>query len=103
MKALKILLKRQMKRLWGRKVSDIAFGEFVLILQWTCDKYGKVLAKIEQWHPTSKLCHHCGHKNTDLQLKQTHWTCQSCHSHHDRDINAAINILLQAGGTRIMR
>ena len=85
-----------MKRLWGRKVSDIAFGEFALILEWTCHKYGKVLAKTDKWQPTTKPCHHCGHSNNDLQLTDRHWTCQQCQTHHDRDINAAINIL-QAG------
>ena len=85
-----------MKRLWGRKVSDIAFGEFVLILDWTCDKYGKVLAKVGKWQPTTKYCHHCGYRNPDIQLTDRYWTCQTCYTHHDRDINAAINIL-QAG------
>ncbi len=89
-----------MKRLWGRKVSDYAFGEFSLILNYACDKYGKVLAKADKWQPTTKSCHHCGHRNPDIQLKDRYWTCQACHTHHDRDINAAINIL-QAGKERV--
>ena len=85
-----------MKRLWGRKVSDYAFGEFALILNWTCNKHGKVLAKADKWQPTTKSCHHCGNRNPDIKLNDRYWTCQACQTHHDRDINAAINIL-QAG------
>ena len=55
---------------------------------------------MSQWQPTTKSCHHCGHRNLDIQLKDRYWTCQACHIHHDRDINAAINIL-QAGKERV--
>ena len=85
-----------MKKLWGRKVSDIAFGEFSLILQWTCAKYGKVFAKAGRWQPTTQACHVCEHKNQNLTLEDRYWTCPNCSTFHDRDINAAINIL-QAG------
>ena len=85
-----------MKKLWGRKVSDLAFGEFSLILQWTCAKYGKVFAKAGRWQATTKACHVCAHKNETLTLSDRYWTCQNCGASHDRDINAAINIL-QAG------
>ena len=82
-----------MKRLWGRKVSDLAFGEFVLILHWTCAKYGKTLLKAGRWTPTTKPCSACGHHNENLTLDDRQWTCPECGSDHDRDINAAINIL----------
>ena len=85
-----------MKKLWGRKVSDVAFGEFSLILQWTCAKYGKVFARAGKWQPTTKACHVCEHKNDTLTLSDREWTCPNCSTSHDRDINAAINIL-QAG------
>ncbi|MDE0322995.1 MAG: RNA-guided endonuclease TnpB family protein [Candidatus Poribacteria bacterium] len=94
--AIETLNLEGMKRLWGRKISDIAFGEFVLILQWTCAKYGKTLAKAGRWTPTTKPCSDCGHLNENLTLSDRQWTCPECGSHHDRDINAAINIL-QAG------
>ena len=94
--AIETLNLEGMKKLWGRKVSDIAFGEFSLILQWTCAKYGKVFAKAGQWQPTTKACHACGYKNETLTLKDRYWTCPNCSTSHDRDINAAINIL-QAG------
>ena len=94
--AIETLNLESMKKLWGRKVSDIAFGEFSLILEWTCAKYGKVFAKAGQWQPTTKACHVCKHKNESITLSDRYWTCPSCGTFHDRDVNAAINIL-QAG------
>jgi len=91
--ALETLNLDGMKKLWGRKVSDIAFGEFSLILKWTCAKYGKVFSKSGQWQATTKPCSDCGFKNEALTLDDRHWTCPSCGAEHDRDINAAINIL----------
>ncbi len=82
-----------MKRLWGRKISDIAFGEFALILQWTCAKYGKTFAQAGRWTATTKPCSACGHHNENLTLSDRQWTCSECGFHHNRDINAAINIL----------
>ena len=94
--AIETLNLEGMKKLWGRKVSDIAFSEFSLILQWTCAKYGKVFAKSGQWQPTTKACHVYKYKNQTLTLSDRYWTCPNCSASHDRDINAAINIL-QAG------
>ena len=85
-----------MKRLWGRKVSDLAFGEFALILQWTCAKYGRIFLKADRWQPTTKPCSDCGHHNENLTLSDRQWRCSECGSDHDLDINAALNIL-QAG------
>ena len=82
-----------MKRLWGRKVSDIAFGEFASILEWTCAKYGKTLLKADRWTATTKPCSECGYHNENLSLSDRQWTCPNCGSVHDRDVNAAINIL----------
>ena len=94
--AIETLNLEGMKKLWGRKVSDLVFGEFASILQWTCAKYGKTLLKAEQWTATTKPCSDCGHHNENLTLSDRQWTCPECGSHHDRDINAAKNIL-QAG------
>lgn len=85
-----------MKRLWGRKVSDMAFYQFVMFLSEACSKYGKIFAKAGQWQATTKTCNSCGRKNNDLTLADREWTCPNCGVHHDRDVNAAINIL-QAG------
>ena len=94
--AIETLNLEGMKRLWGRKISDIAFGEFALILQWTCAKYGKTFLKAGRWAATTKPCSACGHHNENLTLQDRQWICPDCGSHHDRDVNAAINIL-QAG------
>ena len=80
-----------MKRLWGRKVSDLAFAEFVSILEWVASNAGTTVVKIDRWAPSSKACHVWGTINTELTLKQREWTCP-CGAHLDRDINAAINI-----------
>ncbi len=94
--AIETLNLEGMKRLWGRKISDIAFGEFALILQWTFVKHGKTFLKAGRWAATTKPCSACGHHNENLALSDRQWTCPECGFHHDRDINAAINIL-QAG------
>ena len=85
-----------MKRLWGRKVSDLAFYQFVEILRYKCQKHKCQFVQIGQWTATTKPCADCGHRNENLSLSDRQWTCPECGSYHDRDINAAINIL-QAG------
>ena len=82
-----------MKRLWGRKVSDLAFYQFVEILKCKCIKHKRLLKQVGQWTPTTKPCSDCGYHNENLTLKDRQWTCPECGSHHDRDVNAAINIL----------
>ena len=81
-----------MKRLWGRKVSDHAFYQFLQILEQKCAKHGKRLTKISQWTPSTGPCSDCGYHNKDLSLSDRQWRCPECGSHHDRDVNAAINI-----------
>ena len=82
-----------MKRLWGRKVSDLAFYQFVEILKFKCLKHHRELHQVGQWTATTKPCSDCGYHNENLTLNDRQWTCPECGSHHDRDINAAINIL----------
>ncbi len=82
-----------MKRLWGRKVSDLAFHEFVEVLKYKCQKHGRELRQVGRWTPTTKPCSDCGFHNETLTLNDRQWTCSECGSHHDRDINAARNIL----------
>ena len=94
--AIETLNLEGMKRLWGRKVSDLAFGEFVGILEWMSAKYGKTLARAGQWTPTTKVCHVCQEKNDTLRLEDREWTCPGCGTSHDRDINAA-HVILQVG------
>ncbi len=85
-----------MKRLWGRKVSDLGFYQFIQLLSFKCFKHDKQFHQIGQWTPTTKPCSTCGHKNENLSLNDRQWTCTQCKSQHDRDVNAAINILRAA-------
>ena len=82
-----------MKRLWGKQVSDLAFGEFLRKLKHQSHKRIRSVLKINRWSPTTKACCVCHHENTDLTLADRDWTCRSCETHLDRDQNAAINIL----------
>ena len=82
-----------MKRLWGRKVSDLAFYQFVEILKYKCRKHKRLLKQVDRWTATTKPCSDCGFHNENLTLSDRQWICPECGSHHDRDINAAINIL----------
>ena len=82
-----------MKRLWGRKVSDLALDQFVEILRYKCGKHKRLLKELDQWTATTKPCSDCGFRNAPLTLKDRQWTCRECGLHHDRDINAAMNIL----------
>ena len=81
-----------MKRLWGRKVSDYAFAEFVGILEYVASRSGTTVIKIDRWAPSSKMCHICGDRNDTLTLKDREWICPQCGAFLDRDVNAAINI-----------
>ncbi|MGV0029314.1 RNA-guided endonuclease InsQ/TnpB family protein [Phormidesmis priestleyi] len=81
-----------MQRLWGRKISDLAFGEFINILEWVAQKKEKQVVFIDRWYPSSKTCNHCGHVLKELDLSVREWRCPSCQSVNGRDENAAINI-----------
>lgn len=81
-----------MQRLWGRKISDLAFKEFIQILEWVATKKGKMVVFIDQWYPSSKTCSSCGHVLETLDLSIREWRCPSCQSVNGRDENAAKNI-----------
>jgi putative transposase len=77
----------------ARAISDCGWGEFRRQLDYKCQRYGRDLVVIGRWYPSSKTCSACGHLLAELSLSTRHWTCPSCGSRHDRDINAAKNIL----------
>ncbi|MDF5738460.1 MULTISPECIES: RNA-guided endonuclease InsQ/TnpB family protein [unclassified Nostoc] len=81
-----------MQRLWGRKISDLAFGEFLQILEWVAKKKGKQVVYVDRWYPSSKTCNNCGHVLESLYLSVREWRCPSCQSVNGRDENAAKNI-----------
>jgi len=78
---------KAMQKLWGKKISDYAFSEFVNILE-----YKTNLIKIDRFYPSSKTCSKCGYVLDELDLKTREWQCPKCKTLHNRDINAAINI-----------
>ncbi|NJR18638.1 MAG: transposase [Calothrix sp. CSU_2_0] len=88
-----------MQRLWGRKISDLAFGEFLQILEWVAQKKGKAIVFIDRWYPSSKTCSSCGHVLENLDLSVREWRCPSCQSVNGRDENAARNICAVGAST----
>ena len=83
----------------ARSISDVSWSSFVAKLQYKADWYGREIIKVNQWFPSSQICSECGHKDGKKSLDIREWTCPICHTHHDRDINASINILIE--GLRI--
>jgi len=81
-----------MQRLWGRKVNDLALGDFLQILEWVAKKKGNLVTFIDPWYPSTKTCSCCGHVLDELDLSVRRWRCPSCHQVNDRDENAALNI-----------
>lgn len=94
--ALETLNIEGMKRLWGRKISDLAFSGFVNKLEYVAQKEGKVVLFVDKWFPSTKTCFDCGFVNKQLKLKDREWYCPDCGVYHDRDLNAAMNILAEA-------
>jgi putative transposase len=84
-----------------RAIADCGWGEFRRQLAYKCQRYGRRLVIIDRWYPSSKTCSACGHLLAGLPLAARHWTCPSCGTRHDRDINAAKNIL--AAGLAVAR
>ena len=79
------------KRL-SRHIGDAGWGEFVAMLQYKADWYGRDVVPADTFFPSSKTCSVCGYKLAELPLNIRQWTCPKCSTIHDRDINAAINI-----------
>ena len=90
--SLETLNIKGMKSLWGRKVSDLGFSDFVQKLKYIVSKKSTEIRFIDKWYPSSKTCHVCGAINPELNLRDRNWQCPSCHTELDRDRNAAINI-----------
>ncbi|MEH2073830.1 MAG: RNA-guided endonuclease TnpB family protein [Nostoc sp.] len=89
-----LAVKNMMKnRKLALSISDASWGELVRQLEYKCDWYGRTLVKIDRWFPSSKRCGNCGHIVDRLPLNVREWDCPKCGIRHDRDINAAQNIL----------
>lgn len=90
-----------MQRLYGKKIGDLAFSEFVNILKYEASKFNVNVIEVDRYFASSQICHSCGYKNSELKdLKIRQWTCPQCGVEHDRDTNAAINILKNGLGQR---
>lgn len=76
----------------GKSTNDNGFGTFRSLLSYKLEDRGKKLIKVDKWYPSSKICNHCGSKNTELTLMDRTWVCKECGSVIERDYNAAINI-----------
>jgi putative transposase len=77
----------------ARAIADCGWGEFRRQLAYKCERYGRNLVVVDRWYPSSKTCSACGHLLAEPSLSTRRWTCPSCGARHDRDVNAAQNIL----------
>ena len=96
---LETLNLKGMKKLWGKKISDLSHYSFLEKLKLIAAKTGKQIILIDQWFPSSKTCNTCGHVYKELKLKDRGWICPNCFTKHDRDRNAAINIKKWVGAS----
>lgn len=91
----------------ARAISDAGWSSFVSKIAYKAERAGVHFVKLDQWAATSKTCSCCGHKIDALPLDVRDWTCTNCGEHHDRDVNAALNIKrlgiahLRAGGSHV--
>ena len=91
---LESLNMRWMQKGYGKKVGDYGFSAFLTILKYVASQCGTTIVQIDKWFPSSQLCHSCGFKNKEVKnLHIRDWVCPHCGEHHDRDRNAAKNIL----------
>jgi IS605 OrfB family transposase len=77
----------------AKSVHDAGWGQFVAMLAYKAARLGRTLVKVDPWYPSSQVCAGCGHRDGPKPLKARAWTCAACGASHDRDVNAARNIL----------
>ena len=79
----------------AKSIQELGFCRFKTILKDKAFNNGKQVVLVDRFYPSSKTCSVCGYKNVNLTLSDREWICPECGTHHDRDINAAINILME--------
>ena len=77
----------------SRHIMDCNFYEFSRQLKYKCQWYARKLVIADRFFASSKICNNCNHKNIDLKLADRRWECPNCHKLHNRDLNAALNLL----------
>ena len=80
---------------------DFSWNQFITLLKYKMEQKGNYLVLIDRYFPSSKLCSTCGFKNDSLRLSDREWTCPGCNTHHDRDVNASLNIKKE--GVKILK
>jgi putative transposase len=79
----------------AQAISDVSWGSLVSMLKYKAEWYNRQVIQIDRFYPSSKTCSHCHHLMPSMDLSIREWDCPSCGTHHDRDVNAAKNILRQ--------
>ncbi len=77
----------------SKAISDLGWRQFRTLTEAKCEKYGREFRVISRWEPTSQKCSCCGFRGGKKELNVRQWTCLNCGAFHDRDVNAAMNIL----------
>lgn len=77
----------------AKAIQEVGFYRFKSVLSYKAFNNGKRVVSVDRFYPSSKMCSECGYKNKELTLNDREWTCPICGTYHDRDINAAVNIL----------
>ena len=84
------------KRVMNRSILRNGWSSFAGKLAYKAQWYGRTFVQVDRFYPSSRFCHDCGHKYSGLRLSEREWVCESCGVLHDRDVNAALNILAEA-------
>lgn len=85
----------------SKAIQEVGFSKFKETLVNRAMANGKEVRFVDRFYPSSKICSNCGYKNMELKLSDREWVCPVCGEHHDRDINAAINILKEGERLRL--
>ena len=84
----------------SKSISDAGWSSLVAMIVYKAEMNDKTVVKVDRYYPSSKTCSVCGWKNESLSLADRSWTCLECGTKHDRDVNAAVNILSE--GLRVL-